>query len=178
MIFSNCVNWILSTDKDSAQRWTLSSTPHNNDSDSAEPVIISKKQQGPNLPHKLISSHYFLPLLPSNTQVSQAQLAAAYYGAVDFLAYLVDFLWCIDTYSPTLPHLQDFFDMYKCVTIQSKSLNGIQYEDNNDVVRASPGGAGNNRTKGIFDTVLVHKDEREGCWGSKVHLLFLFALPY
>ena len=104
MIFSNCVNWILSTDKDSAQRWTLSSTPHNNDSDSAEPVIISKKQQGPNLPHKLISSHYFLPLLPSNTQVSQAQLAAAYYGAVDFLAYLVDFLWCIDTNSPTLPH--------------------------------------------------------------------------
>ena len=141
-----------------------SGSSHSEDADSEEPAVTLRKWHGPNKPHKLVSLCYFLPLVPSNTRVSVLQLAANH-GVVDFLPCLTEFLWNIDPNLPTLPLPQDCFDVYKCFTIITKPLNRVQSEDVKDIVRATPGGVGNRRSTGSFDTVLVHEDERAGSLG-------------
>lgn len=121
-----------------------------------------------------ISANYFLPKLPSWNFVTQ-EILNKNHRAVDFLPALTNHICNKYPLGDVQPTQTDCFHVYKHMTILIKPLNGIEMNEHQDVIWATPNFE--DGEKSWFDTVLIHEDEQAeqiGIEGNVMIFVFEF----
>ena len=104
--------------------------------------------------------------------VSPTHLAQAH-GAHQFVECLRKYISATYPFSHFLPTSDDYFHVYKRLSITLKPLNGLEETERKDVICATPRGDEND-SKSRFDTILVHESDKaesvgvEGVYRSKI----------